>query len=177
MASNEIATALQRAESVFRRRPALGLHDDAQATARWDGGMRMVCEHENGTHVATDMPAELGGGGSDVTPGWLMRAGLAGCAATRIAMAAAAEGISLTRLEVVARSRSDTRGLLGMTNDAGERVHAGPQDMQLVVRIDSRDAAPDQLRALVERAHACSPVSVALQCAVPIALNIEVGAS
>jgi uncharacterized OsmC-like protein len=61
------------------------------------------------------MPSEVGGSGDQVTPGWLFRAGLASCAATRIAMAAAAEGIELATLEVRASSRSDTRGLLGMT--------------------------------------------------------------
>jgi hypothetical protein len=35
----------------------------------------------------------------DVTPGWLFRAGFASCAATCIAMGAAAQGIELASLE------------------------------------------------------------------------------
>ena len=75
----------------------MGMHDDAPATARWRGGTRVVTSHANGIEIPTDMPGELGGSGDRVTPGWLFRAGLASCAATRIAMGAAAEGIELTR--------------------------------------------------------------------------------
>jgi hypothetical protein len=79
MAAQEIAAALQRLKSVLRRRPQAGLHDDAAATARWDGGMRVIAYHDNGTKVLTDMPRELGGSGGQVTPGWLLRAGFASC--------------------------------------------------------------------------------------------------
>ena len=92
MASQDIAAAMQRVESVLRRRPEVGLHDDAPATARWQSGTRVVSSHANGTQIVTDMPTELGGSGDQVTPGWLLRAGLASCLATRIAMAAAAAG-------------------------------------------------------------------------------------
>lgn len=95
MAAADIAKALQRVESVLRRRPDSGLNDDAPATARWDGGTRMVANHPSGKQVLTDMPAEIGGSGDQVTPGWLFRAALASCTATRIAMAAAAQGIAL----------------------------------------------------------------------------------
>ena len=72
-----LATALQRVEAVLRRRPEMGLQDDAPATARWESGLRFVASHANGTQLVTDMPAELGGSGDQVTPGWLFRAGLA----------------------------------------------------------------------------------------------------
>ena len=95
MAAQDIAAALQRVEAVLRRRPEPGLHDDAPATARWQGGTRVVTQPCQRHAVPTDMPGELGGTGDHVTPGWLFRAGLASCAATRIAMAAAAERIEL----------------------------------------------------------------------------------
>jgi hypothetical protein len=116
MATKDIAAAVQRVESVLKRRPAAGIHDDAPATARWQTGMRVVASHANGTQMLTDMPTELGGSGDQVTPGWLFRAGLASCCATRIAMGAAAAGIELAMLEVLASSRSDTRGLFGMAD-------------------------------------------------------------
>ena len=65
-----VAAALQRVDAVLRRRPDAGLHDDAPATARWVIGMRFVAGHANGTQLPTDMPAELGGSGDQVTPGW-----------------------------------------------------------------------------------------------------------
>jgi len=114
MASPEIAAAMRRFESVLKRRPEVGLHDDALATARWESGTRVVSSHANGIHLSTDMPTELGGSGDQVTPGWLFRAGLASCLATRIAMGAAAAGFELAMLEVLASSRSDARGMLGM---------------------------------------------------------------
>ena len=110
MTTGDLAQALQRAQSVLRRRPEMGLHDDAPATARWQHGTRTVASHANGMQMTTDMPGELGGSGDQVTPGWLFRAGLASCAATSIAMAAAAQQIELTSLEVRATSRSDARG-------------------------------------------------------------------
>lgn len=174
MATQDITTALRRAEKVFRRRPATGIHDDAPAAARWLGGTRVVSSHANGTQVATDMPAELGGSGDRVTPGWLFRAGLASCAATSIAMTAAAEEIELTSLEVFASSRSDTRALLGMSDVDGKPVPPGPSDLRLQVRISANGVEPARLRALVEEGCRRSPIPNAVLKAVPMALRIDV---
>ncbi len=176
MTMRDLAAALQRVERVLRRRPDIGLHDDAPATAHWQGGTRVVSSHANGTQVTSDMPAEVGGSGDQVTPGWLFRAGLASCATTRIAMGAAAAGIELAALEVVASSRSDTRGLLGMADADGETVCAEPNEVQLLVRISAPGVAAQRLRAVVEDSCRCSPVPAALQNAVPMILRIEVGA-
>jgi uncharacterized OsmC-like protein len=120
------------------------------------------------------MPGELGGTGDQVTPGWLLRAGLAACTATRIAMGAAAAGIELTTLELRATSRSDTRGLLGMTASDGTSVDAGPQDVQLHVTIAANGVPAEKLRALVEESHRCSPVPCAIQNETPVGLQVEV---
>jgi uncharacterized OsmC-like protein len=174
MSAQYVADAMERAEVVLRRRPDMGLHDDSPATARWRGSTRIVTSHANGIEISTDMPGELGGTGDQVTPGWLLRAGLAACTATRIAMAAAAEGIELTNLELRATSRSDTRGLLGMTETDGTPVGAGPRDMQLHVTIAAQDVSAERLRALVEESHRCSPVPCAIQEETPVDLHIEV---
>jgi uncharacterized OsmC-like protein len=174
MAAQNLAAALQRVETVLLRRPETGLHDDAPATARWEGGTRVIASHANGAQVLTDMPAELGGTGDQVTPGWLFRAGLASCAATCIVMVAAREGIELTLLELRASSRSDTRGLLGMAGADGQPVPATPGDMQLLVRIAATGVPPARLRALVEQGIRFSAVPSAVREAVPLALHIEV---
>ena len=176
MAAQDLAAALQRVEAVLLRRPETGLHDDAPATARWDNGTRILTSHANGTQLPTDMPGELGGSGDQVTPGWLFRAGLASCAATTVAMAAAAEGIELAALEVRASSRSDTRGLLGMPDDKGEPVYAGTRDVQLLVRISAPGISPERLRSLVEDGLRRSPVPNAVQTATPLAVHVEVDA-
>jgi uncharacterized OsmC-like protein len=177
MSAEYVADALQRVDTVLRRRPDMGLHDDSPAMASWCGSTRIVTGNGQGIAISTDMPTELGGTGDQVTPGWLMRAGLAACTATRIAMGAAAAGIELTKLELCARSRSDTRGLLGMTETDGTRVGAGPHDVQLHVTIAARDVPAEKLRALVEESYRCSPVPCAIQEETPVGLHIEVASS
>lgn len=177
MSAQYVADAMQRVEVVLRRRPDMGMHDDSPATARWRGSTRIVTSNDKGIEVMTDMPGELGGTGDQVTPGWLMRAGLAACTATRIAMGAAAAGIELTKLELRASSRSDTRGLLGMAESDGTPISAGPHDMQLHVTIAAHGVPAEKLRALVEESHRCSPVPCAIQEETPVELYIEVADS
>ena len=177
MALDELAAALQRAKTVLERRPELGAHDDAPATARWENGTRIVASHASGKQVVTDMPTELGGSGDQVSPGWMFRAGFASCAATSIAMSAAREGIQLTALEVKASSRSDTRGLLGMAEASGESVYAGPSSVELNVRVSARDASDARLRELVEKSIRCSPIPNAVKNPVRVALNIDTEAA
>lgn len=176
MTTQQLAQAMHRVEVVLKRSPDVGLHDDAPAAARWEVGTRVVASHANGTQIPTDMPGELGGSGDKVTPGWLFRAGLASCAATSIAMAAAAEGIELATLEVLVSSRSDTRGLLGMADADGEPVYAGPCDVRLLVRISAHGIAPERLRDLVEKSYRCSPIPNAVKNAVPVDFRIDVDA-
>lgn len=176
MTTQHVAAAMERVQSVLRRRPEAGLHDDAPATAAWQGATRVVARHANGTAIASDMPTELGGSGDLITPGWLFRAGLASCATTSIALAAAARGIELDALEVRVESRSDTRGLLGMADDRGEPVSAGPGDMRMSVRIAAAGVAAERLRALVEDGCRCSPIPTAVRQATPIELQVDVDA-
>jgi uncharacterized OsmC-like protein len=177
MSAQYVADAMQRVEAVLRRRPDMGVHDDSPATASWRGSTRIVISHASGIELTTDMPNELGGTGDQVTPGWLLRAGLAACTATRIAMGAAAAGIKLTKLELRASSRSDTRGMLGMTEPDGTRISAGPRDVELHVTIGAHGVPAEKLRALVEESHRCSPVPCAIQEETPVGLQIEVADS
>lgn len=174
MAASDIAAAVQRVESVLRRRPEVAIHDDAPAHSRWQGGLHVVTRHANGTQIVTDMPTELGGGGEAVTPGWLLRAALASCAVTRIVMAAASQGITLASIEAQALSRSDARGLLNLPDEHGAPVSAGPSDVQLRVRLSAPGVPSERLRALVQSCSGCSPVGSALQEAIPVTLQIEV---
>ena len=176
MTTQQIAAAMARVHSVLSRRPETGIHDDAPATAAWQGATRVVVRHANGTAVPSDMPTELGGTGDLVSPGWLFRAGLAACATTSIALTAAARGIELSTLEVKVASRSDTRGLLGMADERGESVPAGPSEVRMSVRIAAPSVAPDRLRALVEDGCRCSPIPNAVERSTPLALRIDVDA-
>jgi len=177
MSVETISKAVQRVRNILSRHPEAGIHADEPAIAHWGQGLRMVCTHANGTQIATDLPAEIGGAGDLITPGWLMRAALASCVATRIAMEAAAAGIVLTRLEVSAASTSDARGLFGMTTDLGEPITAGPRELRLEVRIGASGVPRERLQAIVDESHHCSPVSAALLSAVPVALHVEIDPS
>jgi uncharacterized OsmC-like protein len=174
MTMERIAAAVHRVESILQRRPEAGLHDDVPAVARWEGGARVISSHPNGAAVATDLPSELGGTGDAVTPGWLWRAALSSCLTTRIVMAAAVDGIDLSSVEVLANSRSDLRGLLGMKAACGALLSAAPSDVQLLVRIRAPAVSHERLQALVAQSQACSPVQIAASQALPIEVRVEV---
>jgi uncharacterized OsmC-like protein len=171
----QVAKAMRRAASILEQRPAAGVHDDAPALVRWMGGLRTEARHEEGHTVATDMPAELGGAGREVTPGWLVRSGIAACTATAIAAIAAERGITLEALEVQATSRSDTRGYLGLAEPDGRPVGAGPVEMKLHVSIRAPGVAEAELRALVEQARRRAPMTamVTESRALPLTLTVE----
>jgi uncharacterized OsmC-like protein len=177
MTAETISKAVQRVRNVLSRHPEAGIHADEPALARWGQGVRVVCTHTNGTQIATDLPAEFGGTGDQITPGWLMTAGLASCVATRIAVGAAAAGIVLTRLEVSARGTSDARGLFGMTTDLGEPITAAPRELRLEVRIGASGVSREELETIIGEGYHCSPVCAALVSAVPVALHIEIDPS
>jgi hypothetical protein len=92
-------------------------------------------------------------------------------------MGAAAQGIELSLLEVQARSRSDTRGMLGILDPGGEPVFAGPGDVQLHVRICASGISPERLRELVDHSRRCSPIPAAVETGVPIAVTVDVDPS
>ncbi len=174
MTAATIANAVQRVRAAFTRRPKSALHADEPAIARWEQGLRVVSRHANGPQIATDMPRELGGQGNEATPGWLLRAALASCLATRIAMEAAARDIAIARLEVLAASESDARGLLGMTDDAGERIPPGPRTMQLRVCVAAPNVPSEALQTMIEDSCRCSPVQFVVEKSVPVSLRIDI---
>jgi uncharacterized OsmC-like protein len=151
MSEERIAAALARLESALRLRPKFADHEESPAMARWQGGLKLSVHPPKGDlKVLTDLPGELGGDGEGVTPGWLMRAGLAACTASSILLIAAAEGIELESLELTAGGRSDVRGLLGMADETGEPVSAAFRVVRLLVRISAPGVSRERLQALVE---------------------------
>lgn len=176
MTTQAITEAIGRVSTILERKPEVGIQDDSPATALWRGGARVVSSHPSGMQVSTDMPSELGGTGDQVTPGWLFRAGLASCSATSIVLAAAAERIELTALEVSAGSRSDARGLLGMKDARGEPVYGGPSDVAVRVRIAAEGVDPARLRTLVDAALRHSPVPNLVTHATALSVRVDVEA-
>lgn len=166
MGMQAVADAMARLTKVLERRPDMGLSPDAPAYAHWSGPqmpLRIVCRHPNGQEVCTDLAPELGGGGGQVSPGWLYRAGLASCASTSIVFLAAIEGVVLRTLRVEAAASSDSRGMVGLSDESGRLVNPAPVDQRLIVAIGADGAAAEQLRELVRRALERSPIPTAVQ--------------
>jgi len=167
----EIRESIRNVRSALASKAGAGPAPDRPAVAVMEDGLRCRAEGDDSWVVVTDMPAPVGGGGAAPTPGWLIRAALASCAATTIAMRAAELEIALTRLEVTAESETDMRGLL----DVGDDVEPGPVGARLRVRLAADDADEQRLEKLVEWADSHSPVGDCVRRAVPVELEITTG--
>jgi uncharacterized OsmC-like protein len=163
----EIRESILNVRSALASKPDAGPAPDRPAIAVIEDGLRCRAEGGDGWAVVTDMPAPVGGGATAPTPGWLIRAALASCAATTIAMRAAELEIPLTRLEVTAESETDMRGLLG----AGDGIEPGPASARLRVKL-AADADAQRLEELVEWADSHSPVGDCVRRAVRVEVEI-----
>lgn len=162
-----IRAAVETVTAHLARDPQAGIGPDAPAIAVREDGLRFRVTGPNG-EVFTDMAQSVGGGGTAPTPGWLMRAALASCDATVIAIEAAREGIELTNLRITVESESDSRGVLGV----GDGIPAGPLEVRLRIELAASNAGEDRLRELVERAESRSVVGDALARAVSVTTEI-----
>ncbi len=154
MSVTEISEAIETMTKVFSEQPEKA-YASGSATATLESGLRFQVSGAKDTVAYTDMPSALGGKGSAAKPGWLLRASLASCNATVIAMRAAQLGIELTTLTVTVSSAADARGLLG----CDENVSAKLTDWQTHVSIGACAVSPKLLREIVAWASAHSPVA------------------
>jgi uncharacterized OsmC-like protein len=160
-----IRSALEDAAGYLAEHPEAAVEADTAATAVYEGGLRCRVEGPAG-ELRTDMATALGGGATAPPPGWLLRAALASCDATTVAMEAARAGITLTHLAVTVDSESDNRGVLGVGD-------APPGPLSVRVRIElAGDAGEDELRELVRRAEARSAVADAVSRALDVTTEV-----
>lgn len=169
MSDTRIQEAIARVTQYFADNPDKGAVSDKAAVATVQGGLVCRAEGPNGATLISDMPKTVGGGGSAPTPGWFLRAALANCDATVIAMRAAQLGVELAHIEVAVDSTSDDRGIFGL----GNGVPPGPQTIRVRVTIEGKGASAQQLREIVEWAEAHSPVGDAIRRAIPTQLEIK----
>lgn len=167
-----IGSAIAQASSYLIEHPEAATSTDSAATAVLEDGLRFRVDGP-GPSLSTDMAKSVGGGASGPTPAWLMRAALAACDATLVAMEAARDGIELTDLEVSVESESDFRGVLGVD----PTVQPGPLSMRVAIRVAATNATDEQLRAIVERAESRSPVRDALARRLPMNTEITIGSA
>ncbi len=171
MSIDAIQQAIAGVREFLLANPEKGRGADSQATALYADGLQFRVHGPNGAVIVTDMPTAVGGGGGAPTPGWFMRAGLASCDATLIAMHAAEAGIRLTTLEVTIDSVSDDRGMFGI----GDNIPPGALNMRTCIRIRAENASHEELNRIVADALARSPVADAIRRAVPMSHEIVVG--
>ena len=162
-----IRSALENAAEHAAEHPATDL--DTAATAVYMDGLRCRLEGPTG-ELTTDMATSLGGAASGPSPGWLMRAALASCDATIVAMEAARAGVELTHLVVSVVSESDNRGVLGV----GDAV-PGPLSVRVRIELAAGNATEDELRELVHRAESRSAVGDAIERAVDVTTEVVTG--
>ena len=169
MSIENVRNSIEGAIDFLNQHPHEARYTDTAATATVEETLRCQASAPDGRAVKSDMPSSVGGAGSAPSPGWLMRAALANCDATLIAMRAAQVGIRLTDLEVVVDSESDDRGLLGIDDS----VPAGPLSMRTRIRIAAQGASEDSLREIIAWAEKHSPVADAIRRAVPVSTEVE----
>ena len=139
--------AMERAQLLFREHPPEKANPPT--TAVWSGGLQCQLVHPEGHLVVTDMTTVLGGAASGPSPGWLLRAALASCTATAIAMRAALRGIELRELEV---------GVNG----------------EVTIKIGSENAPEDRLREIAQWGATQSTVSATLREQTSVAVEVSV---
>jgi uncharacterized OsmC-like protein len=157
-----IRSAVEQARTWVEAHPDEARYRDSVASARLESGLAVVVRDSAGRETRTDMVGAVGGRDTAPSPGWLLRAAVASCVVTLVAMRAATEGIEVRALGVEVDSESDDRGILGL-DDA---TPAGPLSVRVAVSIDSD--AGDRLRALVDWAVAHCPVTDALRRSVRV---------
>ncbi len=115
------------------------------------------------------MPQSVGGSASANSPGWHLRAALASCDATLLAIRAARLGLNLNNIEVRVEATSDGRG---MFLDAG--VLPGSPEMCLYIKIAATDVSREAIEALVHWVEQHSPVGSDVSRAVDLRSEIEI---
>lgn len=168
MNAPEIRKALEALGSTFAAEPAKARAKNAPATAKLTDGLQCEVTGPYNARIVTDMPPAMGGAASGPNPGWFLRAALASCTTTAIAMRAAKLGIKLEQLELTVESESDARGLLGI-GDVSAAI--GPVRTKVKIR---GDAPREVLRDLAAWGDAHSPVGCTLRKMSDCSLEVEV---
>jgi len=111
MSVTEIGKAFENTENCLQSQSDPGPRADVAATATIEDGLKCRIESPDGTAIYTDMPTSVGGSATANSPGWHLRAALASCDATLLAMRAARLGLELDNIEVRVEASSDGRGM------------------------------------------------------------------
>ena len=169
MSNLRVRESLERLHRVFLERPAAAKKSNPSASATWQDGLRCEVTGSYGETVITDMPPAMGGDGTGPNPGWLLRASMASCTATTIAMRAARLGVTLRSLKVTVHSETDARGMVGI-----DGVSTALSGLRMSIEIAGENIPDQQLRDLAEIGEAQSTVSCTLRERPPLAIEVSI---
>ncbi len=169
MKTTQIQQAIAEVEQYLRDNPERGSQADVPATATIEAGLRCRIDSPHGNAIYTDMPNSVGGDASANSPGWHLRAALASCDATLLAMRAARLGLQLDSIQVRVEASSDGRGMF-----LDEGVSPGSTQMRLYFKISAPEVPRAQVEALVHWVEQHSPVGTDITRALDVPSEIEI---
>ncbi|NQW14426.1 MAG: OsmC family protein [Rhodobacter sp.] len=170
MSVEHIRNSVNDVITYLKENPQDALSTSSPITAVMEDGLRCRATGAEGQSMVTDMPKAVGGGSSAPSPGWLSRAALATCDATRIALRAAELGLALDTLEVTTDSVDDDRGLFGIDKS----VRAGSLSIRTRVTIGATGVDEKTLREIVDYAVTHSPVADSCRDETPSTVEITI---
>lgn len=170
MSVEHIQNSVNDVIGYLKENPQDAISTSPPIVAVMEDGLRCRATGVEGQSIVTDMPKAVGGGGSAPSPGWLARAALATCDATRIALRAAELGLALDTLEVTTDSVDDDRGLFGIDKS----VRAGSLSLRTRVKIGASGVNEDTLREIVTYAVTHSPVADGCRGETPSTVEVEI---
>ena len=151
----EIRAAQERVIAVYRKKPQTAF-STTHASAHVEDGL--TCTFRQGDHQAVmDLSKVLGGDEKGPTPGFFIRAGLAGCVAIGIKLAAAREAIAIDSMDVDIEMDFDDSAMFGVGSNS-----AAPLETRFIIRLKS-SASWEDAAAMVDRALAADPFFIALR--------------
>ena len=151
MPAQDIRNSIERVEKHLQSQK--GPEPDICATAVVEDGLRCRIQSPDGKFVYTDMPESVGGTATSNSPGWLLRAAIASCDATLLAMRAARKGIDLDSIKVTVDAMSDGRGMF-----LDEGISPGSSEIRVLFDIRARNVPREEIQELVNWVTAHAPV-------------------
>jgi len=151
MTTQDIKKAIERVEKHVQSQT--GPQPDICATAVVVDGLKCCIQSPDGKFVYTDMPESVGGTATSNSPGWLLRAAIASCDATLLAMRAARKGIDLDSIKVKVDAMSDGRGMF-----LDEGISPASSEIRVLFDIRARNASREEIQELVDWVTAHAPV-------------------
>lgn len=164
---SEIKTALDRAASMIKAKPAIGQRA-YKSVATVAAGLACAVNEKEWT-FASDTPEAMGGDNGAPSPSTLFRAAVASCVAMGIKMWAARMEVPIEHVEVHFETDVDARGQFGVCDD----VPAGFEQADLTIKVVS-DAADKEVRGAISASLRYSPMIDALKGGFPINTEVEI---